>query len=458
MKFICSKIPFVLSCIVLALMLTPAHAQKNNNFIYSRFGLGSLELQANPQQLGMGGTGVASLGQHGINTFNPASMAYLPMTTFQAAGGGMRLNYSYNDEQATYGGGYLKNVALGFRKPGSKWGFAISMQPYSFVNYEATTQTTINDTVPTSYSYYGEGGLNKAALTFARKWILRKDSADQKEKQVLSIGLNTNYIFGTISHSSKVGFPDQNNYEYAKFSQNHFMNGFVWDIGLLYSIPLSVRKDINQKVIRSSSLNVGITYGVQARLNSKSIYLDEIISNTDILDYPLDTTFLDETVRFKYAIPQQMTAGISYHFYGQKLGDLQMNLEYMWQDWSGSKLNIGSSTNAATLGQANRLSAGIAFTPENSVNTSTLRHCTYRLGYYQGQTYWKINDQQISEQGITAGLSIPILKSLNKLHLGAVYLTQGNNAGDVLKTQGLVYQIGFTFIPREPWFFQRKYD
>ena len=459
MKFTNCKL-YLLSCLVYFFAHVPlAHSQNNNNNIYTRFGLGSLEMQANPQQFGMGGTGVASNGQHGVNFLNPAALSYIPLTTLQASGGGMSVKYKYNDTEANYGNGYLKNVAFGFRKPGSKWGFALGMQPYSFVNYEASSDVVVSDTLNTTYTYSGNGGMTKATLGFGRKFFFGGDSTARKEKRVVSFGLNTHYLFGTIDHASKIGFPDQDNYNYGKFSQNHFLNGFQLEAGVLFTLPISHVKDANNKVVRRSDVQIGITYAVQSSLHAKSVYIDEILAANSTIDYPIDTTFMNESVRFNYDLPQQITAGLAWNIYNQKLGNLQLNLEFMTQDWSSSKLNLGSdATSSNQLSASNRLSAGIAYTPENSANTSTLRHCTYRAGYYQGQTYWKIDGQQVHEQAITAGVSIPILKSLNAINLGAAYYTLGESNSGLLEMSGVVYQVGFTFVPREPWFFQRKYD
>lgn len=459
MKFISSGF-ITLSCLFCSLVCSsPLWAQTNNNNIYSRFGLGALESPVNPQQLGMGGTGVASAGQHGINLLNPAALAFTPMTTFQAAGAGMTVKYKYQDASTNFNGGYLKNVFLGFRKPGGKWGFALGMQPYSFVNYSASSNITLNDSVATTYTYEGQGSLNKATMGMARKFYFGGNEEENRQKQTLSIGLHTNYIFGTIQHASKVGFPEQTNYNYGKFSQNHFLNGFQWEAGLLYILPIKHTLDVNKKVIQHSDLHVGLSFGLAARLRAESTYLDEILTASSLIDFPVDTTYMNESIRFNYTIPQQITAGLAWSYYKQKLGDVQINVEYSMQDWSGSKINLGSDISGSnSLTRSERLSMGLAYTPDNSVNTGTMRHCTYRVGYYTGQTYWKINAKNVTESAITAGISIPVLKSLNKINLGASYYRLGQASEGLLEMTGFVYQVGVTLVPRESWFLRRKYE
>jgi hypothetical protein len=459
MKFISSGLLTFSGFLFCLVVSTALSAQNNNNNIYTRFGLGSLESSINPQQLGMGGTGVASAGQQGISTLNPASLSFLSMTTFQAVGGGMSVRYNYQDQSANFNNGYLKSVFLGFKKPGGKWGFSLGMQPYSFVNYKATSTVTVSDSVQTSYTYEGNGGLNKATLGLARKFYLGKSTEENTQKQTLALGVHMNYIFGNINHSSKVSFPDQDNYNYGKFSQNHFMNGAIVELGALYILPLTHQLDVNKKVVQHSDLHVGVTYGLGAKLTSRSTYLDEILSASSIIDYPVDTTYIDETITFSYDIPQQLSFGLAWAFYKQKFGDLQLNAEYTMQDWSDSKLNLGSDIKGSnTLNASQRISLGLAYTPDNSVNTGTLRHCTYRVGYYNGQTYWKINDKVVTESAFTAGISIPVLKSLNKINLGASYYQLGEESQGLLQMTGFVYQVGVTIVPREAWFLRRKYD
>lgn len=459
MKFITSSLTILSFLLCCWMSISNTFAQNNNNNVYTRFGLGALESQVNAQQLGMGGTGVASTGQHGINLINPASLAFMPMTTFQASGAGIAVRYKYQDQTANYNDGYLKNVVLGFRKPGSKWGFALGLQPYSFVNYKASSDVVVSDSVNTTYTYQGYGGLNRASVSMGRKFFVGKGKDENAQKQTISFGINTNYIFGTIQHASKIGFPDQDNYNYGKFSQNHFLNGFQLEAGLLYILPMSHVLDANKKVIRHSDLHVGLTYGVASRLSARSTYLDEILTASSLIDFPIDTTYMNESIRFKYDLPQQITAGLAWTYYQQKFGDLQLNLEYSMQDWSNSKINLGSDiTGNNSLTQAQRLSFGLAYTPDNSVNTGTMRHCTYRLGYYTGNSYWKINSKNVNESAFTAGLSIPILKSINKINLGASYYQLGQSSEGLLEMRGVVYQIGVTLVPREAWFARRKYE
>jgi hypothetical protein len=459
MKFITISFRILTSLVLTTVLGTSCFAQQGDNNIYSRFGIGNLEQQGNPIQMGMGSTGVANNRIQSVNFLNPASFSYLPMTCFQASGALRQSTYTFDASSTKIFTGYLKEVALGFRKPGSPYGFGLGMQPFSFVNYKASAQTDVGDSLRTTYTYQGKGGLNKATLAMSRKFVLNNDSLNSGKKHVLSIGINLNYVFGTIDHSSKTSFDDFSNYESSRYAQNHFLSGFQPDLGLLYSMPLSHTKDVNQKVNQHQELVLGLNWGLASHLKSKSIYSEELLYGGSTLETSLDTTLYDPGVRFKFQVPQQIRAGLTWNFYQVKFGDLQITAEIMQQDWSQSQFNLARDVNPTNqLSAAQRVSFGLAYTPDNSEKTGTLRHCTYRIGYFQGEQYYRINDLAVKETGITAGLSVPILKSLNKINLAAAYLTNGTNNNSLLQSKGIYYQVGFTFIPREPWFFQRKYD
>jgi hypothetical protein len=430
-------------------------AQNGDNNIYTRFGLGVLETEGNPIQMGMGGTGVANANMQAVNFINPASLSNLPITTFQASGALKQSAYSFQNNSTQVLTGYLKEVALGFRKPGSKFGFGIGLQPYSFVNYESSATIIESDSLLTTYTYKGKGGMNKATMGGSRKFFLGKDTLNSGPKHILAIGINLNYLFGTIDHSSNTSFGEQDNYEQAKYSQNHFLNGFQPDIGLMYTLPFRQIKDVNQKIIRRQELTAGITWGINSKLKSKSIYIEELVFATGVTD----TTSIDENVKFDFNLPQHLRVGLAWNLYHNKLGDLSITAEFKTQDWSASQLNLALDlSDKNKLGSSEQILLGLAFTPENSVHTSTFRHCTYRMGFNQGHSYHQINALQLKQTAYTAGISIPILKSLNKVHLGAAYTTSGLNDAALLQAKGMFYQIGFTLVPREPWFFQRKYD
>ncbi|MDE6126558.1 MAG: hypothetical protein K2G30_06340, partial [Muribaculaceae bacterium] len=73
-----------LSALTLACAACAAGAWAQNSTVtpYSRFGYGVLEQQANTQQRGMGGVGIAMRSGRQINFMNPASYATIDSLTF----------------------------------------------------------------------------------------------------------------------------------------------------------------------------------------------------------------------------------------------------------------------------------------------------------------------------------------------------------------------------------------
>jgi len=90
---------------------------------------------------------------------------------------------------------------------------------------------------------------------------------------------------------------------------------------------------------------------------------------------------------------------------------------------------------------------------------------SYRAGLRQTDTHLHINGTNIMQQAVSVGLSIPVVRSLSRFHIGAEYMTGGTQDNNLILEKGFNFIVGFTLTPAERWFFQperwffqRKYD
>jgi hypothetical protein len=84
----------------------------------------------------------------------------------------------------------------------------------------------------------------------------------------------------------------------------------------------------------------------------------------------------------------------------------------------------------------------------------------YRAGFRSYETPLELNDTRILQSGITAGISIPIIKSLSKLHLGAEFGNTGTTANGLVREKYIAIMAGVSLSPSvfDRWFVQTKYD
>ena len=456
---------------ILATLLTIAavstHAQSNIHTPYSRFGLGALDQPGSVSHFGMGGLTTPIADQNVINWNNPASYSFMDVTTLQVSGKGVSSIYTNNNASNSFRGGQINEIFFGFKQRDSKWGFAFGLTPYSTVGYGFSQESTINDTLGVIYSYRGTGGVNRATIGLSRVLNYRKkievdttttkkDSLSAKQHQ-FSFGSNINFLFGNVIDTSKILYDNINIYNTRIVQQNR-MSGFVFDIGGLYRVPLVLTYD-DKRISGGTYFQAGIKYSIETNLNSSISRVNQLYLTSGGIEFPVDTVFSQTDLKQKIAIPQNFAVGFAFRKISKKLGSLQVGLDYKIQDWKGVSAVFGSELNEdRILDAASTVSFGIDYRPSQNRSSNLVNRMQYRVGLRNTDTYLNLNQIAIEQRAVSAGISIPVLKSDSKFHLGAEYGIGGTLDTGLVKEQFWNFQVGFTFTPREPWFNQVKYD
>ena len=173
-------------------------AQSNgSSSSYSRFGLGTPEVQAQGFNKAMAGTGLGYRAGGRINTLNPASYSAIDSTTLlldvgmTAAFGNMKQNGNkINIYQCK-----LDFVNVGLRLY-RNLGLSAGFMPYTTIGYDFRTSSRVAkdpsslQTITSTTYYSGEGGLHQAYLGLGYKVF--------KE---LSLGVNASFIWGDYTHA-----------------------------------------------------------------------------------------------------------------------------------------------------------------------------------------------------------------------------------------------------------------
>jgi hypothetical protein len=470
MKFIFSTHTRFAAVLLAVLFYGIAGQAQNAPSTYSRFGIGKLYPTGSMTHFGMGGLSTPIIDGSLINLSNPATYSSCGITTLQINALGSALQTSTETESMKYNSGQIHEMAMLFKKPGSKWAFAAGLTPYSTMSYKLNHSGTTNDSLKTNYIYNGTGGLNKLTIGTSRqftfyKTVIRQDSLNRKDTTVrvplhqLSVGLNANFIFGSLVSENQVEFSSASYYNTKEISK--LMNkGWMLEGGLLYRTRLD-RKEENGKVIGESHLFVGLDYQVNAG-KLKSTYKEEnsryIYSNGVAL--AAGTTYSPDEIQGKMTLPEYMAIGAAFRKSHKKWGRYTVGVDFKMQDWSQFSLDI-PGTNflfGDYMATAQTVALGAEYEPSLATNYDLLHRMSYRAGIRNTQTHLKVNGTQIAQQAVSVGISIPVVRSMSRFHIGAEYMTSGTHDNELIMEKGFNFMVGFTLTPSERWFFQRKYD
>ena len=466
MKFSVSTALKVSHLSLLILCLIAGRAQYNPNSVYSRFGLGLPDANCGVPHYGMGGVTSPLSDPVVLNAANPASYSFLEVTNLQTSIKGAYTNSTYQNETSNYLNGQVNQLGMGFKKPASKWGFAIALSPYTSVDYRFTSKDTLSDTLTSAYTYSGRGGINKATLGVSRLFRFGGNSKNteasdsvQRSLHQLSIGFNNHYLFGNITRENAIAFSQSEHYSTVQ-NHNLWVKGLSFEAGLQYKVNLTTRRDPQRRIVGGSALQLGVTYSLNANLSveySEVMYSIRFAGNTALRD----TSYYLKSLPGRLKIPQRMQGGLAYKIYNKSWGTLVLAGEYFMQDWSQYRLEISEDVNLDKgLNASSGWAAGIEYKPSSDVSNHFFNRLQYRVGYRNRQSELVINDVRIVQTAATAGLTIPVVRSQTKLHLGAEWGRRGTTDNGLVQEDFIGFMVGFSLTPSsfDRWFRQVKYD
>jgi hypothetical protein len=474
-----------LSLVIALLSVTVgALTQSSISNVYSRLGIGLLEQPGNVNSLGMGGISTVSFDNNALNLFNPASYSHLSRTVLQLTGKGIQSSLNNGESTTRYRGGQIQEIGLGLKKTGSPWGFAMGVTPYSAVGFNLTSTGVVNDSTTVKYKNDGTGGINRFVVGVSRSFKLYKNLAqdttlrgtarfnsDNRWKEIkdslelvspkLSVGLNINYLFGSVRNERKVEY---NNTRYfgTRITSRTTISDVLLEAGAHYYMPLKLTWD--QKKIKSGTyLMLAADYMMGSDLNSTFDELGELYLYANARETVVDTSYQILEQSGTFAIPQRISLGAGIMHVGTEGRLWQYSAEYRVQDWTSFESTFSDALGVESLSKYQHLGFGIELTPKGSENANNLfERTTYRIGARNTDTYVTLSETQINQRAISAGFSMPILasRSSSKFNFGIEYGTSGTLEGDLIKENFVNFQIGLSLTPYflNPWFVQRQYD
>ena len=414
--------------IVLIFCIFNINAQNKINSPYSRFGIGDIQSNILSEFSAMGESSIASYDPSIVNPYNPSSFTAFKPNSFIFSTGGMHQTTKMQTtdlEQVTNNSSF-SHLIIGFPVT-KKIGVSTGLLPFSNVGYQIEDSETHPDLGIMNYSYTGNGGLS----------LIYVGAAYRLNKK-LSLGINTNYLFGGLNRNKKVIFSDGESFNTRK-TNSISVKGFFYQLGLMYNIEL------NEKTF----FTLGFTANNNAEISAKSTVLIETYKISSIYEITKDT-ILDSTSGFSnnMILPQNIGIGMS------------LNIEKKWlfmadlsvQDWSEYRM-FGESD---SLAKSIRFSGGLQFTPDYDAVTKYWKLIKFRLGGKFQQSYLQLYNTQLNEKSLSWGLGFPLNKRNSEINFSVEVGERGTTKNSLIREQFFCFQIGLS--SRGIWFVKRKYD
>jgi len=416
----------VILVLILSFSVLCVRAQTTTSSPYSQFGIGQLQRSAGVVQTGMGNLSNGIRLDNAINSQNPASYNSLYYTTFEVGVFGASTQMISDAGIAYRNNATLNYIKLGF-PISKKWGASFGLVPVSGVGYESKVKTTTADT-PVTQIFSGSGGLSRFYVGTAAEIF-----------KGLSVGVNVNYLFGTINKAKANEFPDSLNFQSVERTNSTYVGSIILSYGLQY------KRTLNNGQVSTLGLNGNPNTSINGTRNSLSLrYVRGNLGNQVIVD--TINKSVDE--KGKIIFPAINSFGFS----------LAKNNKWLL----GADVGFGAWSNLEVYGQNQNLrntfdlAIGGSFTPQYNAVGNYFKTIDYRLGFNYLQSYVEINNEEINQISASFGMGLPLPKTASRVNLAVEVGQRGTTNSGLIQEEFIVFHAGFNFCDR--WFIKRKYD
>ena len=419
----------ILLTLLVTLAVTSAFGQADVESPYSLFGVG--QLMGSPMNVrlkGMGKVGNAVNGGGLINISNPATLAKMDSLAFLFDAGVYfkTSTFSTSNKSEQGANASFDYVAMAFGIT-DWWKTALGVQPYSTSGYKMVVGGSSDGMGTYNTVFRGSGGLNQAFWSNAFR--IGKH---------FSIGANAYYVFGDTQYVTTI-YPDSTYILGSRRSVDMQVSSFMFDYGLMFDAKLG--SDMH--------LSLGLTYDQSVRLRGKqTLFIRSIMETMDTdVEYLIDTVKYEVDGNAKLTMPQ----GIGFGFALQKDNRWTFAADFNWTQWS----RFSREGVTETLNDSWRVAAGFEFMPTYSSVSNYFRRAHYRVGANFERGFLCLNDHYINKVGITAGVSLPLPRSLSKVNLAMEVGQYGTKQDGLIQERYFKFDVGVSVFER--WFIKRKY-
>lgn len=403
---------------------------------YSIYGIGDISKEGTAYNKSMGGTGIATRNRRFINYLNPAAVTARDSLAFMADFGLVQKNtlYRQGDLRSANNTFNIYDFVLSFPIYRSS-AFMVGITPYSDVGYDFSSIETdpgiIGNTGNITYDSYGTGSVYQAffgaGVTFWKR---------------LSLGAELIYYFGNLDKVTNMDYSD-NSYRSLNSGNEITVRGTTGKFGLQYE----------QKLGGDVSMIIGATYklGTSMKGYSTTFRYANQSSVTDSLRYSVDT-LASSGLKFG----DEIGIGISV----KKGEKWSAEFNYLRSDWTKSGFDrtpgfavSGDSKFTSTVSQSFR--AGFEIVPNRNDIRYYMKKCSYRVGAYYDQAYYKLDGNNVNSMGVTLGITFPVFKGYNGVSLGVDIGQRASTRNNMIRERYAMFVIGFNI--HDTWFRRFQY-
>lgn len=408
---------------IFILVTTISLAQQGIYSPYSFFGIGSPAFKGTTENRAMGGLSIVSDSIH-LNLQNPAAFSDLKLTTFTA---GMTVNSTTFNTEALASESFKNTtvdyIAVGI--PTKVGGFGAGLKPFSAVGYRLEERIE-NQKISI---FQGRGGLNTVYLSWGKKVFKN-----------FSIGATANYNFGESENKTLLFL---SNTEYGSRDVNQInYGGASFNFSAMYDITFN--ENYNFRFLGALRPESPINTDQNRRVATITIGSSGNENVQDEFNLPTSSTSIK--------LAEQYTYGVSL---GKKL-NWQIGLEYRQTGASNFDILTFNTTNNLVYTEARSLRIGGFYVPRYDHPTNVFRRWTYRFGFRLEETGMRLNNQDISEYGITFGIGIPSGRYFTNANIGVEYGSRGTTSSGLVQENFLSMFLSFSF--NDKWFVEKKYN
>lgn len=396
---------------------------------YSSVGLGEEFGNALTHNQGMAGVGLSSPQYWYLNNQNPALLVFNRITTFEVGLIGEKRTQKSATLTENTGSGNLNYLALGIPiKPG-KWTAAVSLMPYTRLNYEQQrTDFVQGDTTMINVLEQGSGGINQ--FSFSNGVAINSK---------LSAGFKATYLFSSVVNEySNLLMGTQ---QVLLISPNIYERTYVSDFRLTPAVSIHLDSLGRRKEYK---FNVGIVYDFKANLNSQFYQRIERRNVAGLVDSLTLISNQPGTI----TIPSKLSLGVSF----SKLYKWTFALDATYGMYSQYRDLAGKNPYGT---DAWSIAAGYEITPDIGSLGSYLKRMTYRTGVSLENSPYLANGNAVKDFGITFGLSMPVNR-VSSLDLALKVGKKGDKTLNTVEEDYVKFYFGMTF--NDQWFIKRRFD
>ena len=409
---------------------------------YSFYGIGSLNFNGTTENRAMGRLSIVTDSIH-MNFRNPASFTGNDLKAFNNEGRLVKFTVSvgnsdinFKTENASANSTTTSFDYLGLSVPMGKFGMGFGLMPHSSVGYKLES---LDDDDLIKYKYSGKGGLNKVLLGFAYQF-----------SESLAMGINFDYNFGNIQNNG-VEFLYDDDLEpldyHSREANRSDLSGFSYNLGVTFKPMLT---DVIQ-------LHSAFTFSPDYNLNSDNsrTFSSIVINSNSGEEYPINEINVDlESLGLKetnLSMPSKTSIGFGIG----KVKKWFIGSEYTFVNTSVFKSDLINIDNSS-YEDGSTISFGGYFIPEFSSFNNVFKRIVYRSGIYFEKTGLIINDQSISEIGMTFGLGVPVGNMFSNLNLALEVGKRGTTDANLVEEKFVNLKMSLSLNDR--WFVKRKYN